>query len=415
MEQYGQHGVLVSELVERQMEIAEADGRKVDYDTAFEEVIASSMETMLSSGNVVEAVAKLKAKDPTLWERFAEYFRNLAERIRKAFRGLSPTSREGRYVVTMKDAAERLEALFTDALVTASGREQSKNTAEGGVKYSYRNADQKVIDFVDSVRSMKDKSRISKRKLRIGAISKSHAHMISNIIKQATGNDIDLSGYEIWIDGNAIQHIDNRHGVNGDADQTMSDVRDIGMILWVVNHADGGDIARDVDGSLDYSEVFYNSDGTAAPIVLLHKYIDNHLFVVAECVPDSRSKRLQIVSAYKKSSSEGQVLNMESEDSPQPTSEVPHDGNATTAISIPHESDSVKRKFSTNAVVGDDLYTQLQEMRIRERDAAERLDRAIQEMQNDPKYLEAAEALMDAKGLSARREARRRIQAIEEQ
>lgn len=246
-------------------------------------------------------------------------------------------------------AALKLQTAFTKCLARtpAEAVEVMRGVvANEGVKYSYQNADSKVIEFANSVRSMSDKSRLSKRKFKIGDISDFHAEMISKIIKEEIGSDINLSGYEIWIDGNAIQHIDNRHGSNGDADQTMSDVRDIGMIPWVVNHSDGGYIARNEDGSLDFSEMFNNSDGTAAPIVLLHKNIGNQQFVVAECVPDSRAKRLHIVSAYKKSSSEGQVLNMESDDSPQPTSEVPHGGNATTKNSIPHSSDSVKRKYS---------------------------------------------------------------------
>ncbi|MGM9648262.1 MAG: hypothetical protein ACI3YH_09040, partial [Eubacteriales bacterium] len=175
MEQYGEHGVSVSELVERQMEIAETDGRQIDYDTAFEEVIASSMETMLQSGNVVEAVAKLRAKDATLWEKFAEYFRDLANRLRKAFQGLSPTSREGRYVGAMKDAAERLEELFTDALVTASGREQTKNTAEGGVRYSDKSSRANfVADKYFETQMAKWDHLTHGSYVRVGNISESH-------------------------------------------------------------------------------------------------------------------------------------------------------------------------------------------------------------------------------------------------
>lgn len=54
-------------------------------------------------------------------------------------------------------------------------------------------------------------------------------------------------------------------------------------------------------------------------------------------------------SRVPENSSEGQVLNMESDDSPQPTSEVPVDGNATTNISIPQSDGVVKgaeKKYS---------------------------------------------------------------------
>ena len=47
-----------------------------------------------------------------------------------------------------------------------------------------------------------------------------------------------------------------------------------------------------------------------------------------ECVPDAASKKIHIISARKTKSDNGQVLNVKSEDSPQPTSETLLDGIA---------------------------------------------------------------------------------------
>ncbi len=49
---------------------------------------------------------------------------------------------------------------------------------------------------------------------------------------------------------------------------------------------------------------------------------------VSECVPDSKYRRIYITSAYKKDSS-GQVLNMDENTSPQPTSKMVSDSTAT--------------------------------------------------------------------------------------
>jgi long-subunit acyl-CoA synthetase (AMP-forming) len=55
----------VEQLVARQIEKAKANGREISYDEAFEEVVADSMETMLSSGNVIETLAELKKQGCT--------------------------------------------------------------------------------------------------------------------------------------------------------------------------------------------------------------------------------------------------------------------------------------------------------------------------------------------------------------
>ena len=139
--EYGQKGIAVDALIRAQMEKAKRNGRTIDYDTAYEEVVADSCETMLADGSLVERLAKLKAADRTLWQKIKDFIDQLVSKIRKAYAGLSPDSAEGKYVAQMQDAAERLQALFSDALEDAgdayAGSRGQKNTAEnGGVKYS---------------------------------------------------------------------------------------------------------------------------------------------------------------------------------------------------------------------------------------------------------------------------------------
>ena len=61
MEEYGKKGVNVDALVRKQQEKAKRGGRTISYDTAWEEVVADSMETMLADGNVLNRLEKLKA------------------------------------------------------------------------------------------------------------------------------------------------------------------------------------------------------------------------------------------------------------------------------------------------------------------------------------------------------------------
>lgn len=120
LEQYGQKGISVDALVRNQIAKAKRNGRDIDFDTAYEEVIADSCESMLADGDIVQKLAELKAKDKTLWEKIKSFITDLVAKIKAAYAGLSPDSIEGRYVAEMLDVAERLKALWSDALVEAS-------------------------------------------------------------------------------------------------------------------------------------------------------------------------------------------------------------------------------------------------------------------------------------------------------
>ena len=145
MKQYGQKGVSVDALVRAQLDKAKQHGRTISYDTAYEEVIADSMETMLADGKVLEKLEELKQIDKTLWEKIRDFISELAEKIREVYAGLSPDSMEGRYVAEMKDSIETIQNLFTEGLAEASENYQAaeKNTTqEGGVKhYSFRDSE----------------------------------------------------------------------------------------------------------------------------------------------------------------------------------------------------------------------------------------------------------------------------------
>ena len=128
MKEYGQKGVSVEKLVQNQIAKAERSGRTISYDTAYEEVIADSMETMLADGNVMEKLAKLKQQDKSLWQKIKDFISELAAKIRKVYDGLTPDSVEGRYVAEMVDSIEKLQELFTEGLMDASENYQSSLT-----------------------------------------------------------------------------------------------------------------------------------------------------------------------------------------------------------------------------------------------------------------------------------------------
>lgn len=142
--QYSKQNVSVNELVDAQIAKAEKSGRELSWDEAFEEMVADSMEAMLTDGNVVQMMADLKQQDKTLWQKICGWFRDLAENLKAvvdAYKGYRPDSQEGRMVADMRDVIVMLESFYADALADASDNYQAtgvqKNTTrEGSVKYS---------------------------------------------------------------------------------------------------------------------------------------------------------------------------------------------------------------------------------------------------------------------------------------
>lgn len=139
MEKYGEKNILVDDLVQRQISKAQESGRELSYDEAYEEVIADSCESLLADGDIIKKLAELKARDNSLFKKIVSFINDLVAKIKNAYAGLNPDSAEGKFVKNMVDEADRLKALFTDALNDAGDTysKVQKNITDG-VKFSDR-------------------------------------------------------------------------------------------------------------------------------------------------------------------------------------------------------------------------------------------------------------------------------------
>ena len=295
-------------------------------------------------------VEKLFQEEPGLFKRIFEEIKYLCKLV-------TAGSKEARQL-------EKAKKMFTEVVREASENGVKNPTAEGGVKFAIepstatkylekanlteeelRNG-KTVQQFIDQVSSMVNKAIRSKRKLRIGSVSKQHASVVNDIMRKINP-DFSADGYELWIDGTGAAHIEDRHGTNGKQDKSMATNEAKALIPWASQNASNGDFLRDKKGNIKLSGRFFNKDQSKAPEIFLEKKIDNDTVYVSECVPDSENKRIWITSAYIKKGSTGQMLNME-ETSPQPTPEAPFDGNATTDI-VTRPDESVKQQLSLSA------------------------------------------------------------------
>lgn len=76
---------------------------------------------------------------------------------------------------------------------------------------------------------------------------------------------LDKVGSKVVIDTNAVNHIDNRHGVNGQQDHSMSNIEDIARIKYVLDNYD------EAIYNGDKSKGYVVSNGKPAPNLILSK------------------------------------------------------------------------------------------------------------------------------------------------
>lgn len=220
--------------------------------------------------------------------------------------------------------------------------EQHTPEQQANIQEYQNSVDNRVLAFIHKWNGLKNADYKKRARVRLDTVSE---RAVSDL-KSTVG--IDATGYRHSIDGNALQHIEKRHGKNGEADHSMANENDIARISYVLENYDSVKPLLNADGSQKRSSMFNNADNTPAPLVLYAKQIDGTYYAV-EAAPDSAAHELRIVSAYmtnKNSGSVGKVLNMPPS-GPQLTSEVPHRANAsTTADSISNSEKTVKQKNS---------------------------------------------------------------------
>lgn len=159
MEGYADRGQSVRELVlKKQDEYLRIFGIDLTYEQAYDEVIASSMESVLNDGNVMDLLDQLETADKSLWEKFCSFLEEIADLIHRtvqAFRNVHPESDEGRIVERMTEIHAQLQRAFAEGLheggenYRTGGKENTAQT--DGVKFAVRESFQHELqDWFDS-------------------------------------------------------------------------------------------------------------------------------------------------------------------------------------------------------------------------------------------------------------------------
>jgi hypothetical protein len=159
---------------------------------------------------------------------------------------------------------------------------------------------------------------------------------------------IDVSGYSNAINKNAVLHIEDRHGVNGKADQTMREVGDASRIGYILDKYDSVEQLLNNDGTPTLSADIRNTDHTNAPLVRFEKSIDGTYYVV-EAITDAKYKKLWVVSAYMAQKNSGAVTQVPNAVALGTTPETKLASPTSANPSIAAESNSVNTSTEENS------------------------------------------------------------------
>ncbi len=134
-------GRSIDELKNEQIELARQNGIAITDDVAMEEVVATTLEGMLSDGSIIEHVANIRKIDTTLGDKIKSKISELIRKIKDAYARIPARTSNSTFLSETEEALAELQALFEDALLNASDnytRAENKKASGEGKRYSIK-------------------------------------------------------------------------------------------------------------------------------------------------------------------------------------------------------------------------------------------------------------------------------------
>lgn len=141
--------------------------------------------------------------------------------------------------------------------------------------------DHTVVDFVQEV---KNGTAWKGKKISVGSVS---GKMADDIYKNTGVRNTE--GATIFLNTNAVEHIEKRHGKYGEHDHSLGNVQDIARIGYILENYD------EILPGNNLSGEYKNRNGSRAQTIVVSKKINGTYFVV-EAVPDTG--KIGVISAY---------------------------------------------------------------------------------------------------------------------
>lgn len=231
----------------------------------------------------------------------------------------------------------------TDSTVINTDPAQHTPSQQAVIEAYKNSADTELQEFILKVRGLQNNDYRNKIRTEISTET-------TNALQEAqrlTG--VNTEGFTHILKGNAVQHIDKRHGANGTADHSMANLDDfsrIGFVLDNFTQARTVPVSKMDTGMKKLAMEWKNSDGTYSPLIQYSMPVNGTYYVV-EAIPDSKAKNLAVVSAYMTSGKENgstlnHVLSLPENQTASVTSETLHELLDTSNTSVTQGKDAVK-------------------------------------------------------------------------
>lgn len=159
----------------------------------------------------------------------------------------------------------------------------------------------------------------------------------------------DISGYSCKIERDRLLHIENRHGINGKHDHSLSDPKDIARMGYVINNSDSIDWVVDNKGNKVLDKQYRDKNNNPSPVIMLSSKIDG-TYCVSQAVPDSKNKTIWIASArIQKADVSSQVPHGRKTTPWLQTPETPLDSSSASDNNISQDSNIVNSNIHNEA------------------------------------------------------------------
>lgn len=207
-----------------------------------------------------------------------------------------PVSRGLSYVIRDSSQVKSADAVTYDDNGNVIPLSQRFDMGKEDIRYSARYAaaeeNPEIANLVQRVLSGDFKAN---DKVYLGTVSSQNAARIQEI----TGINVD--GFRVAIEARQIEHILNRHGIEGSADHSMAQVSDISKIGYILSDPDNISPA----GKTQAYTYMRNGKNRTADTVIYEKGIGEKTYYAVQAVPDTKAKTLYIVTAFIQKNSKG--------------------------------------------------------------------------------------------------------------
>ena len=251
----------------------------------------------------------------------------------------------------------------TNSSVASTGIKFSKKISEYPynmqtvIKDYLNSVDNDIVIFVNDARLETNKKRLEYMHRDIEISNRDILNEISQIV------NLDVSKFKTRINGEAIKHIEKRHGANGAHDHSMKDANDIARVAYIFNNADNIEQTINSQGNIVYSEQYRTKDNKPSPVITISKKI-NGTYYIALAVPDSKKKCMHIESLF--ISNKKESVQEFDDNIPKLTPEASLESDSTNTVSqtdtdVNNNFTQNNSKYSLRDSDGNELTKQQQE------------------------------------------------------